>query len=91
VFPKHKVFFAPAAATLTAMADLVRLTIVPNEPAADLLCALLREEGIACGHQVTDVGAGALDGVAPIGSRAVFVAAADLERARELAESDARA
>jgi hypothetical protein len=71
------------------MDDLVRLTIVPNEPTADLLCALLREEGIGCRHQVTDVGAGALDGVAAIGSRAVFVAAADLERARELAEGDA--
>jgi hypothetical protein len=71
------------------MADLVRLTIVPNEPAADLLCALLRSEGIECGHQVTDLGAGALDGVAPIGSRAVFVSAEDLERARELAEGNA--
>ena len=91
MFPKHKAPFGPAAATLPAMADVVRLTIVPNEPAADLLCALLREEGIACSHQVTDVGAGALDGVAPIGSRAVFVAAADLERARELAEADERA
>jgi hypothetical protein len=65
----------------------VRLTIVPNEPAADLLCSLLRAEGIACRHQVTDLGAGALDGVAPIGSRAVFVGSADLERARELVAS----
>lgn len=72
------------------MPDLVRLTIVPNEPTADLLCGLLREEGIGCMHQVTDVGAGALDGVAAIGSRAVFVARESLERAREILASDAR-
>ena len=65
----------------------MRVAIVPNEPAADMLCALLRTEGIACMRRVTDVGAGALDGVAPTGSREVLVNAADEERARELVET----
>jgi Putative prokaryotic signal transducing protein len=71
------------------MADenVVRLTIVGSEPEADLLCDLLRSEGIECMHRVTDVGAGALDGVAAIGSREVLVHEGDLERARELAEA----
>jgi hypothetical protein len=68
------------------MNGIVRLAIVRNEPEADLLCDLLRGEGIRCMHRVTDVGAGALDGVAPIGSREVLVDENDLERARELAE-----
>jgi hypothetical protein len=67
------------------MADeLVRVAITPNEPAADVLCSFLRSEGIACMRRVTDVGAGALDGVAPAGSREVLVNEADAERAREL-------
>ena len=65
----------------------MRLTIVGSEPEADLLCDLLRSEGIECMHRVTDIGAGALDGVAAIGSREVLVHAGDLERARELADS----
>lgn len=70
------------------MADgsIVRLTIVGSEPEADLLCELLRSEGIGCMHRVTDVGAGALDGVAATGSREVLVRRPDLERARELLE-----
>ena len=64
--------------------QLVRIAIVPSEPEADLLCGLLRTEGIRCMRRVTDVGAGALDGVAPIGSREVLVSAEDEERAREL-------
>ena len=64
--------------------DAVRLTIVGNEPEADLLCDLLRSEGIECFHRVTDLGAGSVDGVAAVGPREVLVHAADLERAREL-------
>jgi hypothetical protein len=67
--------------------DVIRLTIVGSEPEADLLCDLLRSEGIECMHRVTDVGAGALDGVAAVGSREVLVHQGDLDRARELAES----
>ena len=65
--------------------DPVRLTIVGNEPEAEMLCDLLRSEGIECMHRVTDLGAGSLDGVAAVGPREVLVHAVDLERARELA------
>ncbi len=64
----------------------VRLTIVGSEPEADLLCDLLRSEGIECTHKVTNFGAGAFDGVAPSGPREVLVRESDLERARELTE-----
>jgi Putative prokaryotic signal transducing protein len=65
---------------------IVRLTIVGSEPEADLVCDLLRSEGIECIHRVTDLGAGALDGVAAFGAREILVHEADLERARELTE-----
>lgn len=64
------------------MAAPVRLTIVPNEPAADLVCSFLRAEGIRCGHRITDLGAGAWDGVPSGGPREVLVDPADLAAAR---------
>ena len=72
------------------MVDPVRVTIVPNEVAADLACSFLREEGIRCGHRVTNVGAGSWDGVPNVGgAREILVDPADLEAAREaLASAD---
>ena len=56
------------------MADPVRVTIVPNEVAADLVCTFLRAEGIRCGHRVTNMGAGSWDGVPNVGgAREVLV------------------
>jgi hypothetical protein len=60
----------------------VRLTVVQNEPQAELLCSFLREQGIRCGHRITDVGAGAWDGVPTGGPREVLVDPAQLEAAR---------
>jgi hypothetical protein len=66
------------------MADPVRVTFVPNEIAADLVCTFLRAEGIRCGHRVTNMGAGGWDGVPNAGgAREVLVDPADLEVARE--------
>jgi hypothetical protein len=66
------------------MADPVRVTIVPNEVAADVVCTFLRAEGIKCGHRVTNMGAGGWDGVPNAGgAREVLVDPADLEVARE--------
>jgi len=66
------------------MADPVRVTIVPNEVAADLVCTFLRAEGIRCGHRVTNMGAGSWDGVPNVGgAREVLVGPADLDAARE--------
>lgn len=64
------------------MAGLARLTIVQTEPAAELLCSFLRAEGIRCGHRITDLGAGAWDGVPSGGPREVLVDPGDLAAAR---------
>ena len=67
------------------MEDLVRVTIVPNELSADLVCSFLRAEGIKCAHRVTNVAAGSLDGVPGMGgAREVVVAEADAEAARAI-------
>lgn len=66
------------------MAVPVRVTIMPNEVAADLACSFLRAEGIPCGHRVTNIGAGAWDGVPNAGGpREVLVDPTDLDAARE--------
>jgi hypothetical protein len=65
------------------MEDLVRVTIVPNEVAADLVCSFLRAEGIKCAHRVTNVAAGSLDGSAGMGgAREIVVGEADADAAR---------
>ena len=64
--------------------ELVRLTITPSEPEAEMLRGLLATEGIESVQRPTDVAAGALDGWAAAGSREILVRAGDLERAREL-------
>ena len=67
------------------MGEPVRVTIVTNEIAADVVCTFLRAEGILCGHRITNVGAGSWDGVPNVGgAREVLVDADDLERAREV-------
>jgi hypothetical protein len=65
--------------------DLVRLTIVSSELEAEVLRGLLEDAGIRSMHRPTNLAAGSLDGWAAGGTREVLVAAADLERARELA------
>lgn len=63
---------------------LVRLTVVPNEPEAEMIRALLATDGIESMQRPTDFGAGAFDGWSPSGPREVLVNASDLEAAREL-------
>jgi len=71
------------------MAELVHLTVVPNEGEAELLCALLRTEGIECDHRPTNFGVGTMDGL-PGGPREVLVAEEGLERAREILAASTR-
>lgn len=66
------------------MAGLVHLTVLPSEYEADLLCALLRTEGIECDHRPTNLGAGSMDGMPGGGPREVVVAEQSLTRAQEL-------
>lgn len=64
--------------------DLVRLTVVSNEPEAEMIRALLSTAGIESLQRQTDFGAGAWDGVPSGGPREILVSAEDLEAAREL-------
>ena len=64
--------------------ELVTLTVVPNEPEAEMIRALLSTNGIDSMQRPTDFSAGALDGWSPSGPREVLVRASDLESAREL-------
>ena len=61
----------------------VRLTIVPTEEEAEMLCGLLRSEGIECFLRRTDLSPEYWD---PVGGgwREVLVEESDLARAREL-------
>ena len=72
-----------------AVAELVRLTIMPDEFAADTIISLLRTEGIEAIQQRTDLAAGMADAAASaFGPREVLVRPEDLEQARELIATD---
>lgn len=64
--------------------SLVHLTVVPNAAEAEILCALLRTEGIECDHRPTNLGVGSMDGMPGGGPREVVVAEESLARAQEL-------
>jgi hypothetical protein len=68
------------------MADTTRLTIVSSEQEAEIVCSMLRSEGIRCFHRTTNLNAeGSL---APAAQwREVLVLDHDLARARELQEA----
>jgi hypothetical protein len=73
------------------MSELVRLTIVHNQPEAEIVCSLLRPEGIQCFHRPTDFAAGAFDGaVSSAGAREIVVAETDADRARALLDAPLR-
>jgi hypothetical protein len=71
------------------MPELVPLTIVRNEVEAELLCALLRTEGIDCDHRSTNFGVGSMDGL-PGGAREVVVDQEKLDRAQEILAASQR-
>ena len=64
--------------------DAVRLMLARNSLEAETICGLLRTEGIACDHRLTDLGAGAGDAVGDSGPREILVGSDDLARAHEL-------
>ena len=61
----------------------VHLTVVANQGEADIVCSMLRAEGIKCGERQTDLSAQPFL-VGYGGWREILVAEADLEAAREL-------
>jgi hypothetical protein len=63
----------------------VALTVVANEPEAEMLCGMLRANGIACAYRTTNLAAGMADASAAMGGpREVIVEEEQLEEARQL-------
>jgi len=63
---------------------LVGVTVVANEPEAELVCGMLRSDGIECTYRQTNFGAGAADGFSFGVPMEVLVDERDLDRARSL-------
>jgi hypothetical protein len=70
--------------------DLVVLEAVSTVMEAELICGLLRNEGIECLDRPTNFGAGANDGWPGAGSREIVVRSEDLEKARSVLELQRR-
>lgn len=64
---------------------IVRLKIASDEGKAEVVCGLLRSEGIRCFHRITDFTAESPAGTG--GWREILVNEEDLQRARELVEA----
>ena len=69
------------------MAEVAPLTLVPNEYEAEIVCALLRTEGITCDHRPTNFAVGMMDGMPGGGPREIIVREEDFERAHEILEA----
>jgi putative signal transducing protein len=71
------------------MEEPVRVTTVPGEPEAEVLCGLLRANGIKCGYRPTDESDSAFEGFGGEGGeREILVAPGDLEAAKALLDAD---
>jgi hypothetical protein len=76
-----------AAAGYGEGVGIVRLAIVYDEIEAEMLCQVLRDQGIECGHRRTNVSAGAWRVLPTIGGqREVFVDEIDADVARNVLE-----
>lgn len=64
--------------------DAVVLTVVSGEPEAEVLCGLLRSEGIECAYRDTQQIDTSLEDFMAAGAREILVREADLEAAKEL-------
>jgi Putative prokaryotic signal transducing protein len=71
-------------AKLTAVAGVMRVTIVGSQGEADVICSLLRAHGIDCSDRGADLSAERGGGF--FGWREILVGEADLQAARELLE-----
>jgi hypothetical protein len=64
--------------------EWVAVKVAGSEPEAELLCSLLRSEGIECLSRLTNQGAGAGDGLGFTGAHEIMVSQQHAEDAREL-------
>ena len=62
----------------------VELTVVHDEMEAEVICGLLREHGIECGHRKTDMAGAWTIGFASGGPTQVLVDEKALDKARKL-------
>jgi Putative prokaryotic signal transducing protein len=64
---------------------VARLTVVPNELEAEVICGVLRNNGVVCFYRTTDAAAGGLgsEGVGMGGPTEVVVDETDLDAARK--------
>ena len=62
--------------------DVVK--VVASGPEADIVCGLLRSNGIECGYRDTEAIDSPLEDFTAAGAREILVYPADLEAAREL-------
>ena len=67
--------------------DVVVVTVVPTEAEAEMVCGLLRANGIECAYRDTAAIDSQLEDFAPAGPREILVREADLEDARSLLPS----
>jgi Putative prokaryotic signal transducing protein len=64
--------------------ETVVLTVVESEPEAEMLCGLLRSNGIQCAYRDTEAIDSPLEDFTPAGRREILVRPHDLESARSL-------
>jgi Putative prokaryotic signal transducing protein len=64
-------------------AEMIAVSVVPNVAEAELVCGMLRANGVACRADQTDFGAGAMDGIRG-GPQRIFVQENDVTRALDL-------
>jgi Putative prokaryotic signal transducing protein len=69
--------------------DLVVLEAVPTETEAELVCQILRDEGVMCFQRQTSFSAGMTDGLPVGGPREIVVRGEDEARARKVLEARA--
>jgi hypothetical protein len=64
--------------------DVVVVTVVADEPEAEIVCGLLRSNGIECGHRDTAAIETSLENFMAVGPQEILVRGADLEAAQAL-------
>jgi hypothetical protein len=64
--------------------DTAVLTVVSTETEAELVCGLLRSEGIECGHRDTDAIDSSVEDFIAAGRQEILVRESDLQAAKEL-------
>jgi Putative prokaryotic signal transducing protein len=62
----------------------VVVTVVSDEPEAEVVCGLLRSAGIDCAYRDTEAIESSLEEFIATGPREILVRASDLDAAREL-------